>query len=112
MHMRRMSAYTYVMEIQGTATAAFKVGWAFDYKAREREFNATAMPKLGGLRCKPVLFQQWSTAMQAFRMEQWLLHKLDSLRHPANHEIVTPMTFDKLKAVWLEYLLKKRSVCR
>ena len=39
MHLRRAPAFTYAMLIEGAAKSAFKIGWAVDYRVREREFN-------------------------------------------------------------------------
>jgi hypothetical protein len=105
---RRMPAYTYAMAVEGSTTSAFKIGWAFDFKARRREFNTAALPQLGGLRYEVKLFHLWETAMDAFRMEQWLLTQFDRLRHPANREIVTPMTLATLESVWFEFLASAR----
>ena len=104
MHMRRWSAYTYAMAIDNAATAAFKVGWAFDYKMRQRQFNSASLPQLGGLDYKVKLFHLWDTAMDAFCMEQWLLRHFDSLRHPANREVIAPLTIKSLEADWASYL--------
>lgn len=108
MHMRRMSAYTYAMAIEKAAPAAFKVGWAFDYKTRQRQFNSAALPQLGGLLYKVKFFHLWETAMDAFRMEQWLLRHFDKLRHPANREVITPLTLESLQAAWSNYLAMRR----
>jgi hypothetical protein len=86
MHMRRAPAFTYAMELEGASQPAFKIGWAFDYKARERQFNLAALPQLNGLRYRAKLFQFWATAIEAFRMEQSLLRTFNRLRHPANPE--------------------------
>jgi hypothetical protein len=108
MHMRRMSAYTYAMALERGSSSAFKIGWAFNYAERQRQFNAAAMPQLGGIRYKTERFHLWETAMDAFRMEQWLLRRFDKLRHPANREIIAPLTIETLQAAWVEYLLISR----
>ena len=41
MHVRHAPAYTYAMKIEGAAGTLFKIGWAFDYKKRERDFNSS-----------------------------------------------------------------------
>jgi hypothetical protein len=46
MHMRRMSAFTYAMQIESTPQSAFKVGWAFDFKARARQFNLARIRRM------------------------------------------------------------------
>jgi hypothetical protein len=109
MHMRRMSAFTYAMEIEHASQSAFKIGWAFDHKARARQFNLSSLPKLGGLRYKIRLERLWDTAFDAFRMEQWLLRNFDTLRHPSNREVVCPIDLRSVEAAWVEYLIKRSS---
>jgi len=100
MHMRRAPAYTYAMRIVGAQHSAFKIGWAFDFKKRARQFNHAAMPSLGGLEYKPFLFQLWDTARIAYVMEQKLLETLSDKRHPANNEIVLGVKDGELEAIW------------
>jgi len=88
MHMRHAPAYTYVMAIRGAPIESFKIGWAFDYRARQRTFNVAALPELGGLKYETRLQHLWDTAQQAFKMEQELLQQFDSTRHRSNREIV------------------------
>lgn len=107
MHMRRASAYTYAMEIIGPPSPAFKVGWAFDYKLRARQFNQSAMPELGGLKYKPVLYHLWDTAKLAYSMEQKLLQEFKSHRHSANREIIQGITYQQLQTAWLNFMSKK-----
>jgi hypothetical protein len=66
MHMRRAPAFTYAMKIEGATVPAFKFGWAFDWKQRERQFNQAAMPIIGGLRYQTVFHEIWETAFDAF----------------------------------------------
>lgn len=108
MHMRRAPAFTYAMEVQGAKQSAFKIGWAFDWSQRERTFNHAAMPDIGGLRYKTKLHQIFSTAREAFRMEQWLLRRFDHRRHPHNVEILTPISWDEVQRAWMDYLLMAR----
>ena len=107
MHMRRMSAFTYAMEIEHATQAAFKIGWSFDHKARAGQFNLYSLPQLGGLRYRIRFQQLWETAMDAFRMEQTLLRKFDARRHPANREVVTPLSLAELETAWIGYLATK-----
>ncbi|MDX8355680.1 GIY-YIG nuclease family protein [Cognatiyoonia sp. IB215182] len=100
MHMRRAPAYTYAMRIVGARTSAFKIGWAFDFKQRARQFNHAAMPSLGGLEYKPFLYHLWDTARQAYAMEQALLAKLSDRVHGHNGEIVTDLSDEALEAAW------------
>jgi hypothetical protein len=104
MHLRAARAYTYLMHIEGTAEEAYKVGWAFDYRARERGFNFTAWPQLGGIRYRTRLFELWDTARQAFGMEQAILRQFDAARHPANREVMYGVAYEKLQAAWIARL--------
>lgn len=107
MHMRRAPAYTYAMKIVGARSNAFKIGWAFDFKQRARQFNHAALPALGGLEYKPLFFHMWDTARQAFAMEQALLAHLLDRRHPDNSEIVTGLSDDELLNVWHRGIIGK-----
>jgi len=104
MHLRRAPAFTYAMRLEGATTSAFKIGWAFDWKQRERQFNQAAMPAAGGLRYRTVYHEIWETAFDAFRMEQALLRHFDSARHPQNREVVSAVGEDKLLAAWIRCL--------
>ncbi|EAP81672.1 GIY-YIG nuclease family protein [Sulfitobacter sp. NAS-14.1] len=101
MHMRRAQAYTYAMKIVGARSSAFKIGWAFDFKQRARQFNHAALPALGGLEYKPFRFQLWDSARQAYKMEQALLAHLSDRRSSDNGEVVTGISDDDLNAVWI-----------
>lgn len=100
MHMRRAAAYTYALKIEGSRPESIKIGWAFDWKARMRGFNQAAMPMIGGVRYKGFLFYHWATAIEAFRMEQALLRRFDSARHPTNREVLTGTNPDRLEFEW------------
>jgi hypothetical protein len=104
MHLRAARAYTYLMEIEGTKESAHKIGWAFDWRARERGFNFSALPQLGGLRYRTRLFELWDTARQAFIMEQAILRQLDASRHPANREVIDGVSYDALQTAWVAQL--------
>jgi hypothetical protein len=101
MHMRASSAYTYALEIIGPQGPAFKIGWAFDFKQRARQFNQAAMPALGGVRYTPKLFHLWDTARKAFRMEQRLLNQFAHCRHRDNHEVLVGLKTKELEAFWI-----------
>lgn len=101
MHMRRAPAYTYAMQVVGARPSAFKIGWAFDFKQRARQFNHAAMPGLGGLEYKPFRYQLWDTARQAYAMEQALLTKLSDRLHGDNGEIVIGLSDKALDAAWV-----------
>ena len=89
------------MRLEGAAVPAFKIGWAFDWKQREQQFNQVAMPLVGGLRYRTVFHEIWETAFDAFRMEQSLLRLFGAARHPQNREIVSPLTDNDLLAGWM-----------
>ncbi|CAA6605817.1 conserved hypothetical protein [Rhodospirillaceae bacterium LM-1] len=108
MHMRRAPAFTYAMEIQGASVAAYKIGWAFDFKSRARQFNQAAMPELGGLGYVPIFSHLWDTAFEAYEMEQNILQRFNAQRHPHNHEIVQGITYDRLQSTWLEVMTRLR----
>jgi hypothetical protein len=106
MHMRRAPASTYLLELERgrERELGFKVGWAFDWKARRRGFIQAAMPSIGGLNYRGRRHHIWPTAMDAFRMEQALLRQFDSARHPQNREVLTGVTFDELDDAWSAYV--------
>jgi len=106
MHMRRAQAYTYAMLVIGAQPTAFKIGWAFDFKQRARQFNRSSMPDLGGLRYRPHLFRLWDTARQAYAMEQRLLDQFVEQRHPENNEIVLRIEPRILEDIWKETVRK------
>jgi hypothetical protein len=108
MHMRRAPAYTYAMSIDGATPTAFKIGWAFDARVRERQFNQASMPKLGGLTYRTKLTELWPTATAAYEMEQSLLRVFDAKRHPSNREVVSEITYTELQSEWIGYLARKR----
>lgn len=110
MHMRMEAAETYAMQIGKPGQNAYKIGWAVRPTTRERQFNLAAMPAIGGLRYKLVLTAPWSRAHDAFAMEQELLRRFQSRRHPANQEVVTQLTWDELLSTWAaaQTAIKKR----
>jgi hypothetical protein len=108
MHFRQAAAYTYAMRIEGAPTPSFKVGWAFDYKMRERDFNLSSLPQLGGLRYRAAFQHLWDTARAAYKMEQTILRKFDAQRHPSNREVVFGIEHNVLQSAWIEYLLHMR----
>lgn len=104
MHMRRAPAFTYALRLNGASAIAFKIGWAFDYKQRTRQFNTASMPHLGGISYIPVLNQLWDTARQAFAMEQALFRHFDERRHPHNGEIIFGVTENELQSIWIDFI--------
>lgn len=108
MHMRRAPAFTYAMRIEGAVTPCCKIGWSFDWRTRERQFNQAAMPEVGGLRYRTILHELWDSAAEAFRMEQALLRKFDVRRHPQNREILSSIGADTLQGAWIDYIMEAR----
>ncbi len=104
MHMRRSPAYTYAMEINGSSQSAFKIGWAYDYKIRMRQFNQSSMPEIGGLEYKTIFAELHDTARQAYNMEQHLLKRFNQKRHPKNHEIIYGITQNELSKEWIDFI--------
>ena len=109
MHVRRAPAFTYCMELDGAKPNAFKIGWAFEFRVRQRQFNQSALPEIGGLRYRTRLNHLWDTAQEAFAMEQALLRHFDKLRHPANREIIFGVTYSDVERAWIEGLTKMRN---
>lgn len=97
------------MKIEGTTATLFKIGWAFDFKERERDFNLSSLPRLGGLRYRAELYHLWDTARAAYKMEQTILRKFDVQRDPSNREVLFGISHDALHASWIEYLVHARS---
>lgn len=108
MHLRRAKAYTYAMKLIGAKGPAYKVGWAFDYRLRQRQFNRASLPGLGGIRYEIAFTELWDTATLAFRMEQRLLRHFSELRNDANGEVVGPLTEGTLQAEWMRIVLQLR----
>lgn len=108
MHVRSLAAYTYAMEIQRASAPAFKIGWAFDYRTRARQFNQYALPEIGGLSYRVILFELWETAREAFRMEQYLLRSFDTKRHSTNREVIHGISLNELEFAWGESILRLR----
>jgi hypothetical protein len=106
MHVRRAPAYTYVMEILGASTPAFKIGWTFNYEARMRQFNLYALPEIGGVSYRVRLFHLWETARLAFKLERALLRSFDQKRHRGNSEVICDVTFGELVSVWSQEVLE------
>lgn len=114
MHMRRAPAFTYAMEIEASGKKpdfispdnrrAVKIGWAFDWKARERQFNKASLPHLKGVRYRTFRYHLWATAREAFAMEQHLLKQFDALRQNENVEVLFPTTLDNVGDAWTQHL--------
>jgi hypothetical protein len=106
MHLRHAQAYTYLMQIEGASELAFKIGWAFEYTSRQKEFNQAALPVLGGLRYVIRKYHLWDTAKQAFKMEQELLSNFEKNRHSANREVIFGISFEMIEAAWGQFVAK------
>jgi len=106
MHVRSASAYTYAMEIMGASAPAFKIGWAFNYEARMRQFNLYALPQIGGLSYRVRLFHLWATARLAFKLERALLQSFEHKRHRTNSEVIYDVRFTELQSVWSQQVLE------
>jgi hypothetical protein len=104
MHMRGAPAFTYALKLKGASSIAFKIGWAFDYKLRTRQFNIASMPQLGGISYVPVFNQLWDTARQAFVMEQDLLRHFSTRRHPHNSEVLVGVAEEELQRAWIDFM--------
>lgn len=101
MHMRETPAYTYWFHlVLGDKIVGHKIGWAFDYKQRLRQFRSVSLHKLGGIEYKPYRHQQLNTARLAFRAEQKIFGILDGKRHPSNREVLTKITKADIEVVW------------
>jgi hypothetical protein len=101
MHMRRAPAFTYIMRISGGQDNVYKIGWAFDYVKRAKQFNHASMPEIGGLKYSPIWFHLWDTAMQAFKAEQHLLETLKGFRHEKNQEIVIGLSEKEMESAFI-----------
>jgi hypothetical protein len=104
MHLRGAPAYTYLMAIEGAQVTAFKIGWAFEYSSRQRQFNQIIIPDISGLRYITRLHRLWDTARQAYTMEQAILQRFDRVRHRANREVIHGVPYSTLEAAWVDYL--------
>ncbi|OYW67110.1 MAG: hypothetical protein B7Z40_08730 [Bosea sp. 12-68-7] len=107
MHMRSEPAFTYALEIKGASQPAYKIGWAFDYKQRARQFNQAAMPDLGGLEYVPFRYHSWNTARLAFNMEQRLLAHFTKHRSRSNHEVIVGVSHRDIEAMWIQGVIGK-----
>lgn len=77
-----------------------KIGWAFDWKQRVRQFNTVALSALGGLRYEVNYAQQFDTARLAFHVEQKLLRNFDAHRHKSNREVLTGIEPKAIEDAW------------
>lgn len=106
MHMRRAPAFTYCMALEGADMVAHKVGWAFDYQLRSRQFNHASMPLIGGILYKPRLNHLWGTARQAFRMEQAIFDEFRDSLHKTNREVIVGASYSDIESTWITMISK------
>ena len=101
MHMRRAPAFVYWfrLEVRGEVVG-HKIGWAFDWKQRLRQFNSISLNTLGGLLYKPSKYQLFNSASEAFRIEQQILKDCDGCRHPSNREVLSGINTPQVEEVW------------
>jgi hypothetical protein len=101
MHMRNAHAdvYWFRLSVNGKV-AGHKIGWAFDWRQRLRQFNAVSLHTLGGLHYKVYKTQLLGTARQAFYIEQELFRIFDANRHPGNREVLTGISTEKIELAW------------
>jgi hypothetical protein len=113
MHMRRAPAFLYWFHLvrkretaEGTKSeiVGHKIGWAFDWENRLRQFNAIALGAIGGLEYRKFAVQDLPTARLAFSAEQEMLRRFDKRRHPANREVLTGVRTDVVKEAWEELM--------
>lgn len=101
MHMRGGTAYVYWFRlVTNGKIVGHKIGWAFDWKQRLRQFNTVALSALGGLRYKVRNVQQLDTARLAFHVEQKMLRTFDGHRHRSNREVLTGIKTEAIEEVW------------
>lgn len=108
MHLRRAPAFTYAMRLRGAERSAYKIGWAFDWEVRNRNFNRYALPSLGGIRYEIKFTELWDTAMSAFKMEQKILNHYTSNRHPDNSEVLVGVADVDLENQWRNAVMALR----
>ena len=101
MHMRRAPAFVYWfrLEVRGEVVG-HKIGWAFDWKQRLRQFNSVSLNTLGGLLYKASKYQLFNSASEAFRVEQQILKDCDGCRHPSNREVLSGINTLQVEEVW------------
>lgn len=110
MHMREAPASTYLMQIQLPTgrVIGHKIGWAFDYEARQDEFNKVSLPGLGGLEYHTRAVEHWDTARKAFGMEQAILRHFATAAHSDNREVLRGVSYADVEAVWINYVASAR----
>ena len=101
MHMRRAPAYTYAMKVAGARPNAFKVGWAFDFKQRARQFNHAAMPGLGGQEYKPSPLPPLGHRAASLRDGAGATIQPVRSATPDNGEIITGLSEKELDGAWV-----------
>jgi hypothetical protein len=101
MHMRQGMAHVYWFRLAAdNQIVGHKIGWAFDYRQRLRQFRAVSMSALGGLQYQAHRFQSLESARLAFKVEQGILRTFDQHRHRSNREVLTGLDTSQIEQVW------------
>jgi hypothetical protein len=101
MHMRNAPAFVYwFILVTDNKIVGHKIGWAFDWKQRLKQFNSVSLHPIGGLLYKAKRTQEFDTARQALHVEQELLKAFDSQRHPHNREVLRGPSTAQIEGVW------------
>lgn len=101
MHMRRAPAYVYWFRLVSDGKVkGHKIGWAFDWEQRLKQFNSISLSSLGGIQYKQHAVQHLATARLAFSVEQQLLRFFDGKRHRDNREVLSAIRAEDIKPIW------------
>ena len=100
------STYLFLLRSMAEKLVGFKIGWAGDHEKRLAEFNLVSLPGFGGLRYSLGRHCAWSTAHQAFEMEQAVLSDLAEYRSQENQEVLRADAGTDLEKAWLSYLAR------
>lgn len=101
MHMRKGAANVYWFQLMaGQLVVGHKIGWAFDYRQRLRQFRAVSISALGGLEYRANRFQLFESARLAFQVEQKILRHFDANRHRSNREVLTGVEPEQIETIW------------
>lgn len=105
MHMRKGMAQVYWFRlVTDNRIVGHKIGWAFDYRQRLRQFRGVSIAVLGGLQYQAHRFQSLETARLAFRVEQGILRTFDQHRHRSNREVLTGIQTSEIEGVWDRFM--------
>ncbi|MDR3486520.1 MAG: hypothetical protein P4M05_16625 [Bradyrhizobium sp.] len=105
MHMRKGMAHVYWFQLAiDDQIVGHKIGWAFDFRQRLRQFRAVSIAALGGLQYEAHRFQPLESAKLAFKVEQGILRTFDPHRHRANREVLTGIQVTAVQEVWDRFM--------